>query len=334
MADITNLFKATVKAIKSTNKALNGTSIDDGSKNILSKKQESDFESKARNMLKTITKLRDFLLENRKEYVNSGSLLPNSGSSMSEADRDQIDAYAQGIIKSCKETIIMFRVETDRQKTHPQVKEHRNAVMILLESYLKDICKIYSEQQAVRVTRIVNRKRISRLEPERKHNHLTRHQLKKDLHISKDPQSSGDKDGNSESASNSSEKQKTQPVQLDERLTFHDENEITPEEAQLFEQENKTLYEQMNSMVEEVRQIEGQVVEIAKLQEIFTEKILEQDVTINSISTTVIGTTENIKDANEEIREAIKKKAEFRVYILFFLLVCSLSLLFLDWYNN
>lgn len=58
---------------------------------------------------------------------------------MSEADRDQIDAYAQGIIKSCKETIIMFRVETDRQKTHPQVKEHRNAIMILLESYLKGL---------------------------------------------------------------------------------------------------------------------------------------------------------------------------------------------------
>lgn len=37
----------------------------------------------------------------------------------------------------------------------------------------------------------------------------------------------------SESASNSSEKQKAQPVQLDERLAFDDENEITPEEAQL-----------------------------------------------------------------------------------------------------
>ncbi|CAG5131207.1 unnamed protein product [Candidula unifasciata] len=334
MADITNLFKATVKAIRSRNKALNEAPTDEGSRNILNKKQESDFESKARNLMKTITKLRDFLLENRKEYVNSGSLLSNGGSGMSEADRDQIDAYSQGIIRSCRETIIMFRVETDRQKTHPQVKEHRNAVMILLESYLKDVCKIYSEQQAVRVTRIINRKRISRLEPERKHNHLTRYQLKKDMNIAQNLQSSGDKDNSA--VAGSSEKQKAQPAhqQLDERLSFDVDSELTPEEAQLFEQENKTLYEQMNSMVEEVRQIEGQVVEIAKLQEIFTEKILEQDVQINSIANTTVGTTENIKDANEEIREAIKKKAEFRVYILFFLVVCSLSLLFLDWYNK
>jgi syntaxin 18 len=32
--------------------------------------------------------------------------------------------------------------------------------------------------------------------------------------------------------------------------------------------------------------------------------------------------------------QAIKKKAEFRVWILFFLVVCSFSLLFLDWYNG
>nr|KAG5687337.1 hypothetical protein BaRGS_023771 [Batillaria attramentaria] len=102
----------------------------------------------------------------------------------------------------------------------------------------------------------------------------------------------------------------------------------------MFEQENKALYEEMNSMAEDVRQIEGKVVEIAKLQEIFTEKVLEQDKQIDMISTTVVGASVNIKDANEEIREAIKKKAEFRVWVLFFLVVCSFSLLFLDWYNG
>ncbi|XP_059152491.1 syntaxin-18-like [Physella acuta] len=334
MADVTNLFKATVKALKSRNKVLKDLIPEDApqTQNDLNKKNETlakgDFETKAKNLVLMITKLRDFLLENRKNYVNSGSLLLSKGQEMSEADRDKIDSEAQEIIKKCKEMIILFRVETDHQKVHPQVKEHRNAVMILIEAYLKAICKIYSEQKAVRVKRVVDRKRISKLEPERKHRHLTRNQLKKDLNIDQSPANSDERP--------QVEKQKPDLFQQDiiERQSYDNEDEISPEEAQMFEQENKVLYEEMNSIIEEVKQIEGQVVEIAKLQEIFTEKILEQDVQINTIANTVVGTTENIKDANEEIREAIKKKAEFRVYILFFLVVCSLSLLFLDWYNN
>ncbi|KAK3789023.1 hypothetical protein RRG08_008346 [Elysia crispata] len=329
MADVTNVFKATVKALKSRNKALSEINNEELLTQTASKKEKSDFELKAKELVKTISKLRDFLLQHRKEYVSSGSLLSIKGSGLSEAERDQIDNDAQEIMKTCKQTIIMFRVEADRQKALPQVKEHRNAVMILIEVYLKAICKIYSEQKAVRVKRVVDKKRISKLEPERKHNQFTRKQLKKDLGMNAGSQS--DKENIIPGNDRSQEAQ----VALEEaRVVENEDDQITAEEAQMFELENKSLYDELNSMVQEVRQIEGQVVEIAKLQEIFTEKILEQDVQINNISNTVVGTTENIKDANEEIREAIKKKAEFRVWILFFLLVCSLSLLFLDWYND
>ena len=40
------------------------------------------------------------------------------------------------------------------------------------------------------------------------------------------------------------------------------------------------------------------------------------------------------QDGNEELRKAIQRNASIRVYILFFLLVMSFSLLFLDWYNE
>ena len=36
------------------------------------------------------------------------------------------------------------------------------------------------------------------------------------------------------------------------------------------------LFETLDSLVDEVRQIEGKVIEISRLQEIFTEKVLEQ----------------------------------------------------------
>ncbi|KAI8789679.1 syntaxin-18 [Biomphalaria glabrata] len=336
MADVTNVFKATVKALKSRNKFINeDLNNEDLSKNILAlgKRYESEFQHKAKNLVQMITHLRDFLLENRKKYVNTGSLLSSTGDEMSESERDLIDNNAQDIIKKCKEMIILLKLETDKQKVHPQVKEHRQAVLILLETYLKAICKIYSEQKAVRVKRVVDRKRISKLEPERKYNNLRRTQLKQDLNLNQRIPNGEDKPLLDTESHDTHNKNSVNPALL-ETTPYNVDTEISPEEAQIFEQENKILYEEMNSMMDEVKQIETQVVEIAKLQEIFTEKILEQDVQINAIANTVVGTTENIKDANEEIREAIKKKAEFRVYILFFLVVCSLSLLFLDWYNN
>ena len=43
-----------------------------------------------------------------------------------------------------------------------------------------------------------------------------------------------------------------------------------------FEQENEQLFSKMNSMVDEVREIQGKVLEISRLQEIFSEKVLVQ----------------------------------------------------------
>ena len=43
-----------------------------------------------------------------------------------------------------------------------------------------------------------------------------------------------------------------------------------------FEHENEQLFTEMNSMVDEVKQIEGKVLEISRLQEIFTENVLSQ----------------------------------------------------------
>ena len=43
-----------------------------------------------------------------------------------------------------------------------------------------------------------------------------------------------------------------------------------------FEQENEQLFDTMSTLVDEVRQIEGKVLEISRLQEIFADKVLHQ----------------------------------------------------------
>ncbi len=121
-------------------------------------------------------------------------------------------------------------------------------------------------------------------------------------------------------------------IEDDERQV--EEEEFSQEELQMLEEENQRLYHDLVSVQEGMQQVEHKVVKIAELQEIFTEKVLQQKDEIELIAQTAVTTTENVKDGNEELRKAIQNQASIRVYILFFLLVMSFSLLFLDWYNE
>ncbi|XP_061108147.1 syntaxin-18 isoform X2 [Conger conger] len=241
---------------------------------------------------------------------------------MTDSERDQIDQDAQIFMRTCSDAIKQLRAEADKQVTSAQVKEHRGAVLDLIDDYLKSVCKLYSEQRAIRVKRVVDKKRLSRLEPEQ-------HGVVEKSPEKEQAEEKVVKEENSEKAV--PDVQKTDVgLWEDSRV----EDELSPEEIQMFEQENQRLVSEMSSLVDEVRQIEGKVVEISRLQEIFAEKVLQQETEIDSIHQLVVGATENVKEGNEDIREAIKNNAGFRVWILFFLVMCSFSLLFLDWYDG
>ncbi|XP_034095503.1 syntaxin-18 isoform X2 [Gymnodraco acuticeps] len=239
---------------------------------------------------------------------------------MTDNERDQIDQDAQIFMRTCSEAIRQLRNEAVKQVSSAQVKEHRGAVLDLIEVYLRGVCKLYSEQRAIRVKRMVDKKRLSRLAPE----HHSR--------VGKTPEPMEEKTVKEESSEKSVSEVPNNTLNLWEEGRVEDE--LSPEEIQMFEQENQRLVSEMNSLVDEVRQIEGKVVEISRLQEIFAEKVLHQETEIDSIHQLVVGTTENVKEGNEDIREAIKNNAGFRVWILFFLVMCSFSLLFLDWYDS
>jgi len=112
------------------------------------------------------------------------------------------------------------------------------------------------------------------------------------------------------------------------------DNAFSVDEIKAFEQENEDLYEDLMCLKDNVTQIQSQVVKISELQEVFTEKVLQQKDDIDLIGANAVAATENVRDGNEELRKAIQRNASIRVYILFFLIVMSFSLLFLDWYND
>ncbi|XP_033632737.1 syntaxin-18-like [Asterias rubens] len=314
-ADITSLFKASVKTVRTRKKGLGGTK-ETGNNSILGHaKNRTEFAIKAREVATTISKLKDFLLEHRKDYINEASHLISDVGGMSDAERDQIDTDAQEFMRTCSDTIRVFKNEVFKQTMVAQVKLHREAVFDLLQEYLKAVCKLYSDQIAVRVKRVVDKKRISRLQP-------SQTRLATRLHPPPTATSTPAKQQDPLSHDLESSNQQ-----------IEEQEEFSPEEMQMFEEENKRLFNEMNCLVDEVRQIEGKVVEITKLQEIFADKVLQQEGEIDMIADTVVATTENIIEGNEDIRAAIKNNAGFRVWILFFLVMCSFSLLFLDWYS-
>ncbi|KAK1124868.1 hypothetical protein K0M31_006221 [Melipona bicolor] len=321
--DVSTFFKASVKTVSLRNKTLG---IADGMWNQKRRKSKSAFFIQAQGVVAQISKLREFLLENRKAYLNFSNYLSNVPS-MTDADRDKIDIGAQKIMSTCSQLIKELRREIAGSEVSPQNLEHREIMLLLIEDYLKNVCKIYSEQKAIRVKRAVEIRKIAKLELDTKPVRPLSEVKKLNSNANEDNE---DKEGKIDSSESSP--MKIQEINGDVNALMYEE-EISPEDVQVFEAENEQLYNELNTLTEEVKQIESKVVHIAELQEIFTEKVLDQDKDLDRLMTTVVGSTENVKEANEQIRQAIQRNAGLRVWILFFLLVMSFSLLFLDWYN-
>lgn len=309
--DITILFKACVKTVRTTNKNLD---LKDTKTGILKLTHKDANLKKAKDILKDISNLQQFFLENKFAYLNVINYLSTT-KTMVEADKEQIDTEAQKIINLCTNNISVYRADLLKNVKSKQLEEHYRNVLSSLEAYLKSVSKMYAEAKAIRVKKVIETHKLSKLET-----------------INVKREKSSDiipKDDKKQSAP---EKEVIVPPSPPPAENV--EEELSPEEIQMFESENEHLYNELNSLSDEVKHMESKVVHIAELQELFTQKVLQQEKDIERISTTVSNTTDDMKLANEQIKQAIQRNAGLRVWVLFFLLVMSFSLLFLDWYND
>ncbi|GBP21882.1 Syntaxin-18 [Eumeta japonica] len=290
--DITPLFKACIKTVRTRNKAFGIQSpANDDKQRILKSKSKSGFMSTAKDITLQITKLRDFLLQHREAYLSFFNNV--TGDEMSETDRDQIDTGAQRIINTCQHLLKEFRNDNRKITVTTQTREFMDNVIDLIDAYLKAVCKIHSELKALRVKRALDIRKLSRLEIVQKRPSITSlvETVKENL-----PEQ------------NDQTEQRKLDLSENETAVIADEG-LSAEELQMFESENLQLLNELNSMTEEVRVIESKVLHIAELQEIFTEKVLQQEQDIDRIANTVVGATENVKDANEQIKQAIQRNA-------------------------
>ncbi|EDW43519.1 syntaxin-18 [Drosophila sechellia] len=394
--DITQSFKASVMTVRLQRKA----ELAGKAKPVTAPTKtgptgpKDDFAKQAKEVCNKITSLRNVLIENRTAYMRIGQHL-KSAAHMTDAQRDLIDRESEKFVTFYTQHLAKMRSDWKSAKRKPQERQHIDAVLDLLVSYLHSVEQIYLDQKKYRVQHELETYRLLKLAADKKKipvrpagsnsGKLGRRQVSNDDSeaTKSSPKANGshdksadndwnndgwgdwdedeegdevdDHDGEEGKEANQANQHKprtrkrskanrsdlnnsSSKMALDEELQQQqeadDDDPLSAEDVQLFEAENVHIYNFLQGVSEEVEQIEKNVVDIAQLQDIFTEKVAMQQHNIDRIVSAVVGTTENVKDANEQIRQATQRNAGLRVWSLFFLLVMSFSLLFLDWYYD
>ena len=234
----------------------------------------------------------------------------------------QVDAGADHVAKQCRNLIAKYKEDLHKSGLNQSAQEHHLSVCSGLDAFLQSVVSFHSEMRAVRASKHLEMKKLSRLEVtsvESRRQEIGGGQVRHQVN-----------DQELREAAITAASNKTSSEYWDETA---EDVEMTPEEASMMELENERLLDHLSSLENQVDQVQSKVVKIAELQSIFTEKVLQQAENIEKVHEDTVATTENIKGGNEAVRQAIQNKATYRVYILFIILVFSFSLLFLDWYN-
>ena len=87
------------------------------------------------------------------------------------------------------------------------------------------------------------------------------------------------------------------------------------------------------SLIALTRMNESRLIEISQLQSVLEYHVYLQAREIESLYDEGIVTQEKIKEGNRYLHSAKEHSSSFRKFVLIFLLLTTLVLLFLDWYD-
>lgn len=298
--DITALFKASVKTVRLRNNAgAAATPVPDKNR-ILRKSTRTDFAIKTADICHQITQLRNLLIENRAAYMRFGQHLKSSAQ-MTDHERDIIDKESEKILQICTQFIDDLRHQCGTAKPAKQVATHMAGVLELLGEYLRQVYNIYSQQKSYRVRHELDTYKLLKLESNKKLIPVIPVRERRPQRLLDDDNSAGEADDDGDDGDDDDEygnfdgedrtdraillkkQQRTTITKAvlfaqkdDEELASKfalEQDEISAEDIQMFESENHQLFNELKGLSDEVEQIEKNVVDIAKLQEIFTEKV-------------------------------------------------------------
>lgn len=296
--DVTEAFKAAARNRRQTDEKL----PEPDKSRILKLKTRDEFTIKAKDIRHQLTQLRDLLVENRVAYMRLGCHL-KATAQMTDAERDIIDEESEKILTICNQYIKDLRTLGGKKKSK-QWSQHTDGVLEILAGYLQAVFKIHNEQRTCRVQHELDTYKLMKLESNKKLIPVVAPRERQPTELN-DRAPLLDSRGNSDCsdyeeyddgdfASDSRERDSDRFDDVADQRKKHsksllevamdednanaskfalEEESFSAEDIQMFESENSQLYNELKGLSEEVEQIEKSVIGIARLQEIFTEKV-------------------------------------------------------------
>lgn len=277
--DLTALFKASVKTVRLRNKSITEKS------RILKHKVRDEFSIKANDIRYQIIQLRDLLIENRAAYMRFGIHLKSS-TQMTDEERNIIDKESEKIVLLCINYLNDLKSECIKNQVCVtfQVVEHQLAIIDILSGFLKGIFRIHNQQKEKRIQHELETYKLLKLESNisvvcHQNNHQISKYQPQFARIMRSQQSNIDlnKDAclrnNKIKTYNVGQSEITMDEDQADKLAISYSN-MSSDDIQVLESENIQLLNDIKGLSDEVEQIEKNVVGIAKLQEIFTEKVM------------------------------------------------------------
>lgn len=282
-----------------------------------------------------INKMKSFLAKHGHDYLNTYGSLPNA-SVFTEELRDKLDQNVEEFINVCNEKMKILQSEIKVGNPSAQVIEHRAAVIEMMMRILNDFVNYYTNLRTTRMKRFMEKQNYDRIEgsagrisPSQEYD-LTSDSIDLDSIAS---MAHEEKPGISPKARRNSPTYTLDDWQQQSIVAAEHHTSISPEEIPMLALENSRIHDELLTLNDEVKLIGKKVVQISKLQELFTEKVMEQEVELNILHETAIRSSENVREGNDLIRDAMMKNASTRVFILFYIITLGFTILFLDWYN-
>lgn len=296
--DVTPIFRASVMAVKLRNKkvaAMGGTPTGTSNeKRVLSPRHKADQNAvAAKDICNKITELKNFLLENRAAYMKFAAHLKSSAQ-MTDEQRNIIDRESEKLFTFYSQQLVKLKSYWKKQeaaKTSKQRETHIDLVLDLLTNYLRTVNNLHLEQKKYRMHHELETYRLLKLASDKKKIPVkpggdNRKKLEKIYENSNyyDDESVHEEDVEEADETrdlllNTNKIHSPKKIALDEDMQkSHIAEEetssgLSPEDIQMFESENVQLLQELQGLSQEVEAIEKNVVDIARLQEIFTEKV-------------------------------------------------------------
>lgn len=120
----------------------------------------------------------------------------------------------------------------------------------------------------------------------------------------------------------------------DELLDVHDGlEELTQEMIQQFEAEESALLRATNTDLASLKQAESSLLEISALQTQLAMHLTQQGELTDKLWEEAVGVAGKVDEGNQQLKKAKERNKESRIILLMFLILASLTLLFLDYYG-